>query len=55
MAKKIIGLRHSLVHDYLNVDKSIIKLIVKEQKYQTLLFFCQTAIKVLQLSDNNTE
>lgn len=53
--RKIIGLRNSLVHDYLNVDKSIIKLIVREEKYQTLLLFCQSAIQALQLSDNKTE
>ena len=51
--RKIIGLRNSLVHDYLNVDKSIIKLIVREEKYQTLLAFCQSAIKALQESDNS--
>jgi len=53
--RKIIGLRNSLVHDYLNVDKSIIKLIVREEKYQTLLLFCQSAIQALQLSDNKAE
>ena len=47
--RKIIGLRNSLVHDYLNVDKSIIKLVVREEKYRTLLVFCQAAIKALQL------
>ena len=51
--RKIIGLRNSLVHDYLNVDKSIIKLIVKEQKYQTLVLFCQTAINVLGLNGSH--
>jgi len=30
--RKIIGLRNSLVHDYLNVDKSIIKTIVKNER-----------------------
>jgi len=51
--RKIIGLRNSLVHDYLNVDKSIIKLIVKDGKYQTLVLFCQTAINALQLNSND--
>jgi len=46
--RKIIGLRNSLVHDYLNIDKSIIKLIIKDEKYQTLLLFCQTAINALK-------
>jgi uncharacterized protein YutE (UPF0331/DUF86 family) len=39
--RKIIGLRNSLVHDYLNVDKSIIKMIVKNEEYQTLVLFCE--------------
>ncbi|TYK65335.1 type VII toxin-antitoxin system HepT family RNase toxin [Colwellia echini] len=46
--RKIIGLRNSLVHDYLNVDKSIIKLIIKEEKYQSILLFCHLAIKALE-------
>jgi len=44
--RKIIGLRNSLIHDYLNVDKSIIKTIVKNEKYQSLGAcnrFCVTA------------
>jgi len=45
--RKIIGLRNSLVHDYLNVDKKIIKLIIKDEKYQTLILFCQKAINAL--------
>jgi uncharacterized protein YutE (UPF0331/DUF86 family) len=49
--RKIIGLRNSLVHDYLNVDKSIIKLIIVNKKYQTLLLFCQTALKVLKANN----
>ncbi len=46
--RKIIGLRNSLVHDYLNIDKSIIKIIIKNAKHRTLLLFCQTAIDALQ-------
>ena len=46
--RKIIGLRNSLVHDYLNVDKSIITLIIKNEKYKTLLLFCEKVIKLLQ-------
>lgn len=48
--RKIIGLRNSLVHDYLNIDKSIIKLIIKSAKHRKLLSFCQTAINALQLN-----
>ena len=46
--RKIIGLRNSLVHDYLNVDKSIIKVVLKNEKYKTLLLFCQKAISALK-------
>lgn len=46
--RKIIGLRNSLVHGYLNVDKSIIKIIVKNEKYQTLVLFCEKAVDALQ-------
>ncbi|PCJ50977.1 MAG: hypothetical protein COA74_00480 [Gammaproteobacteria bacterium] len=45
--KKIIGLRNTLVHDYLNVDKSIIKLVIKNEKYKNLILFCQNAISAL--------
>ena len=48
--RKIIGLRNSLVHDYLNIDKSIIKLIIKNAKHKTLVSFCYTAIDALQLN-----
>jgi len=46
--RKIIGLRNSLVHDYLNVDKLIIKTIVKNEKYQTLVLSCEKAVDALQ-------
>jgi len=46
--RKIIDLRNSLVHDYLNVDKLIIKTIVKNEKYQTLVLFCEKAVDALQ-------
>lgn len=39
--RKIIGLRNSLVHDYLSVDKSIIQLVIKNERYKTLLVFCK--------------
>jgi uncharacterized protein YutE (UPF0331/DUF86 family) len=48
--RKTIGLRNSLVHDYLNIDKSIIKLIIKSEKHKALLLFCQRAIDALKLS-----
>ena len=47
--RKIIGLRNSLVHDYLNIDKTLIKLIVKDKKYKTMLLFCQSAVNALNV------
>lgn len=47
--RKIIGLRNSLVHDYLNIDRSIIKLIVKDKKHHELVFFCQKVIEALKI------
>ena len=46
--RKIIGLRNSLVHDYLNVDKSIIQLVIKNERYKTLLVFCKQATTALE-------
>lgn len=48
--RKIIGLRNSLVHDYLNVDKSIVKLVIKSEKYNTLLLFCEQALQALKIA-----
>jgi uncharacterized protein YutE (UPF0331/DUF86 family) len=42
--RKIIGLRNTLVHDYLSVDQSIVKIVIKEQKYHSLFDFCELAI-----------
>jgi len=52
--RKIIGLRNSLVHDYLNVDETIIKLIVKDGKYKTPVLFCRSAIKALQIKNKSS-
>lgn len=41
--RKIIGLRNSLVHDYLTVDREIVLNILSEKKYQALLQFCAKA------------
>lgn len=45
--KKIIGMRNGLVHDYLNIDLSILELIIKEQHYIELEKFSNKAIKFL--------
>jgi uncharacterized protein YutE (UPF0331/DUF86 family) len=39
-----IGLRNRIVHDYLNVDMSVIEALIKEQKYQLQVQFLLTPI-----------
>jgi uncharacterized protein YutE (UPF0331/DUF86 family) len=39
-----IGLRNRIVHNYLNVDMSVIEALVKEQKYQLQVQFLLTPI-----------
>ena len=42
-----IGLRNRIVHDYLNVDMSLIDTLIKEQKYQLQLQFLLQPIESL--------
>ncbi|MBM7072092.1 DUF86 domain-containing protein [Shewanella sp. 202IG2-18] len=46
--RKIIGMRNGLVHDYLNIDLSIIEQIIRNKKYITLSEFVNKAIKFMQ-------
>lgn len=46
--RKIIGLRNALVHDYLNVDSSIVRLVIQEQKYHFLRDFGCRVISTLR-------
>ena len=43
-----IELRHSLVHDSLNVDLNIIADVIREQKYLDLQLFSQQAIEAIK-------
>ena len=45
--RKIIGSRNALVHDYLNIDQSIVKTIIKKQHYITMQAFSIKAITEL--------
>lgn len=42
---KVIGLRNVLVHDYLNLDASIVRDIIKQREYQSLLDFASTQLE----------
>lgn len=48
--RQIIGMRNGLVHDYLNIDINIIRLVVAQGHYQTLGAFCNKAISFLNES-----
>ena len=37
--KQIIGLRNAIVHDYINIDKSVINAVITEKKYIGLQSF----------------
>ncbi len=45
--QKIIGMRNALVHDYLNIDETLILDIVKNKKYLFILEFSEQAIQAL--------
>ena len=46
--RKIIGLRNALVHDYLNIQPEIIKKVIADKFYNTLIDFAKQAITHLQ-------
>jgi uncharacterized protein YutE (UPF0331/DUF86 family) len=46
--RKIIGLRNTLMHDYLNIESGIIKKVIEDKFYSTLITFAQQAITHLQ-------
>ena len=46
--RQIIGMRNGLVHDYLNIDVNIVRLIVSQGRYHTLADFCDKAIRFLR-------
>ena len=41
--KKIIGLRNTIVHEYMKVNITLVKTIVKEGKYSFVLDFLNTS------------
>ncbi len=47
--KQIIGMRNALVHDYLNIDPEIIRLVIKDKKYEELVVFSERGL--LKLSN----
>ncbi len=46
--KKIIGTRNSLVHEYLEIDQTLIKSIIANKEYQEIFTFSQNIIDALR-------
>jgi len=42
--KKIIGMRNALVHDYLNIEPEIIRLVIKQKSYEELVVFAEKGL-----------
>ncbi len=45
--RKVIGMRNALVHDYLNIEPEIIRLVIKKKSFQELLDFSNKGLVVL--------
>ena len=46
--RKIIGMRNALVHDYLNIDPQIIRLVIKQKSYAELFVFSKQGLLALE-------
>ena len=45
--RKIIGMRNALVHDYLNIEPEIIRLVIKNKSFQELVGFSNKGLIAL--------
>lgn len=48
--RKVIGLRNALVHDYLNIDPSIVRSVISNRYYQDIYSFIETGLTELEKS-----
>ena len=46
--RKIIGMRNALVHDYLNIDPEIIRVVIRKASYLMLFDFADTGLDQLE-------
>ena len=52
--RKIIGMRNALVHDYLNIEPEIIRMVIKKATYRALFVFAETGLRALKkIYENN--
>jgi len=47
--RKIIGMRNALVHDYLNIDAEIIRIVIRKSSYQALFTFAEHGLAALSV------
>jgi uncharacterized protein YutE (UPF0331/DUF86 family) len=45
--RKIIGMRNALVHDYLNIEAEIIRIVINNATYNALLAFTDNGLIAL--------
>ena len=45
--RKVIGMRNALVHDYLNIEPEIIRLVIKTKSFQALFDFSKKGLVAL--------
>lgn len=50
--KKIIGMRNALVHDYLNINPEIIRLVIKKKNFDELFAFTEQGLSALTSISN---
>lgn len=53
--RKIIGMRNALVHDYLNIDPEIIRLVIKTKNYDDLFSFSEQGLLALNNMSGSLE
>ena len=46
--RKIIGMRNALVHDYLNIEPEIIRVVIKKSTYIALFVFAENGLNALE-------
>ncbi len=56
--RKIIGMRNALVHDYLNIEPEIIRVVINRASYLELLTFADKgllALKEIEIKEKTTK
>ncbi|NRA61725.1 MAG: DUF86 domain-containing protein [Psychrobium sp.] len=46
--RRIIGMRNALVHDYLNIDPTIIRSVIQRKDFEPLLVFANQGLDALE-------